>query len=313
MESKMADKNLITMYGRRRGPAGAALLLLFGFYFSLLFTACPPPVSDDIREKIPAEEGPPGLNGTSWNWDNVKLSFAGTTAALAGQSKAYPYQYDVTERTGSIVTLGDFSVSEDFLKLVFDDFNGLGARSFDNRAGALIGTKWRFGHALLEFTGVKARLHGISYGYSFEAADKKGSVNAAYGKPGPFTLSDDGAKLTFTAYRDSPNQVVFVKDTGDAPAPDPDSLVGSDWWWTGTSLHLDFISDTMTLLWSFTGYYVPAIMFDYTWDGAGGRVYNGRNSVGTKYDLGDYTVSGELLNFKQYGPYPHGAPFYLQD
>jgi hypothetical protein len=121
--------------------------------------------------------------------------------------------------------------------------------------------------------------------------------------------------MTFTAYRDSPNQVVFVRDTDAAPAPPPGdaSLVGSDWWWTGTSLHLDFISDTMTLLWSFTGYYVPPIMFDYTWNGGVGRVYNGRNSVGTKYDLGDYGVSGNVLNFVQYGPYPHGAVFYLQD
>jgi hypothetical protein len=239
---------------------------------------------------------------------------------MAGDPQAHPYTYDRTERSGSVTDIGAFTVDEDFLKLRFDNFMGTGERSFDNQNAALVGTKWRFGHAVLEFGGAKARLHGIDYGYNYNLTAKTGALTAAYGSPGPFTLSADETELTFTNYRECRYQgtaipVVFAKITPDTQSPPASSLIGSDWWWTGTSLHLDFITDSVALLWSVSGYYVPALLFDYNWNPAAGtgRVHTGRNDVGPKYDLGDFSIKGTLLNFVQYGPYPHGAAFYLQE
>ena len=282
------------------------------------------PSGEEEAEEEPEEpEGPPGLAGTSWAWSGVKLTFKESAVTMTGMGKPYAYTFNGTERTGSIETLGDFTVDQDFLRLTFENFNNLGGdpKVFDNQSATLTGTSWRFGRALLTFpSGAKARLHGFDYSYTYDPAAKTGAVTAKYGQPGPFTLNGDETALTFSNYRDSQYEgsaipVVFTKVTGTDQPPGDASLIGSDWWWTGTSLHLDFITETVVLLWSFTGYYVPPILFDYTHGAASGtgRIYNGRNDVGTKYDLGDYTISGDLLNFIQYGPYPHGAAFYLQE
>ncbi|MDR2375388.1 MAG: hypothetical protein LBD96_03005 [Treponema sp.] len=278
-----------------------------------------PPEEDDEEEP----EGPPGLAGTAWAWSGVKLTFRESAVTMTGVAKSYPYTFDGEERTGNIDTLGNFTVDQDFLRLTFENFNNLGGdpKVFDNLSAALTGTSWRFGRALLTFpSGAKARLHGFDYAYTYDSATKTGAITAKYGQPGPFTLSPEETTLTFSNYRDSKHEgsaipVVFTKVTGTDQPPGGASLIGSDWWWTGTSLHLDFITDTVVLLWSFTGYYVPPILFDYTHSAAEGtgRIFNGRNDVGTKYDLGDYTISGDLLNFVQYGPYPHGAAFFLQE
>jgi hypothetical protein len=99
------------------------------------------------------------------------------------------------------------------------------------------------------------------------------------------------------------------------PPVDDASFVGSDWRWDGTSLHLKFITENTALLWSDSGYYDPPILYDYRYDGGTktGRVFNGRNSVGVKYDLGDFSISGNVLHFAHYGPYPHGADFLYQE
>jgi hypothetical protein len=281
------------------------------------------PGEEEEEEEEEEPEGPPGLAGTAWAWSGVKLTFKETTVTMTGVARSYNYTFDSTERSGSIATLGDFTVDEDFLRLTFANFNDLGGdpKVFDNLGAALIGSSWRFGRALLKFSSAtKASLHGFDYAYTYDPAAKTGSITAKYGQPGPFVISADETTLAFSNYRDSAYEgsaipVVFSKVAGPDQDPGGASLIGSDWWWTGTSLRLDFITDTVVLLWSFTGYYVPPILFDYTWNAANGtgRIYNGRNDVGTKYDLGDYSVSGDLLNFIQYGPYPHGAAFYLQE
>jgi hypothetical protein len=274
----------------------------------------------DSNENDDNEANFPVLAGTAWEWSAIKLTFRSDTRVSQGTAN-YSYTYDTTERTGNIVTLGDFSISEDFLLLSFADYQGTGPREFVNLSAALTGSSWRFGRALLKFSSAtKVSLHGFEYSYTYDPATRTGSITANFGQPGPFTISEDETTLTFSNYRDSKYNnyaipVVFAKVAGADQEPGGTSLTGSDWWWTGTSLHLDFITETVVLLWSFTGYYVPPILFDYTWNAADGtgRIYNGRNDVGTKYDLGDYAISGGLLNFIQYGPYPHGAAFYVQE
>jgi hypothetical protein len=266
--------------------------------------------SEEEDPDDPAEEGLPGLAGTSWEWGSTRLRFTTATRVRSGNT-SYDYTYDRETRQGGITGLGDFSVDGDFLTLIFEDYMGSGKRVFENTDASLNGTVWRFGRALLEFGAAKARLHQMDYNYRYDAASRQGSLDASYGQPGPFTLSADGNTLTFSSYRGSPYAVSFVRDAGPDPAAGP--LVGSDWWWTGTSLHLDFITDTEVLLWSFTGYYVPPIIFDYQHASGSGRIYNGRNEIGTKYDLGAFSITGDVLNFVQYGPYPHGAAFYHQE
>jgi hypothetical protein len=288
--------------------------------FCFLLTACPPPVSNDINDSgdgTEQDDGPPGLSGTSWEWSGVKLSFKSETRVSRGTA-SYAYSYDRTERTGNIGSLGAFSVSEDFLSLTFSDFMGQGSRAFANLGAALIGTEWRLGQGVLSFTNAtRARFHGIDYSYSYDAGKKSGVITAEWGKPGPFTVSENGGALTFSNYRDSGLSVTFTVASAAAP-PEASSLLGSDWWWTGTSLHLDFVSEAprTALLWSFTGYYPIPIHYDFTYDSGNGTgsITNGRNAIGTKYDLGVFSISGgEVLNFNQYGPYPHGALFYKQD
>jgi hypothetical protein len=283
----------------------------------LLFSACAPSVSNDIEDngKVQEEtEELPGLSGTSWELDGVRLEFKNETEVTMGTA-SYSCSYDKETQEGNALTLGDFTVSEDFLQLVFSSFMGGGEAVFGNRVAVIIGTKWRLNHGLLEFGLAKVKLHRIEYDYSFDAASKTGVVTAEWGKPGAFSLSEDGNSITFSDYRNSGLTVVFTKVTESSPPIDSTSLLGSDWWWDSSSLHLDFITENTTLLWSISGYYEPPILFDYRYDTRTktGGIVNGRNSVGTKYDLGNFSISGNVLNFVQYGPYPHGAVFYNQE
>jgi len=288
---------------------------------ALLFTACPPPVEDEVpkttdttdEDTPPEDDTPLLLTGTIWEWaiTGIKLNFT-TDTKVSVNGKLYDYTYDSNMRTGTADTLGAFTVDEDFLKLRFIDFWNLGEAVFDNLNGALSGTKWTLNQGVLEFTARKAKLHKISYDYSFDSAAREGSVNADYGAPGACTMSEDGTTLTFSSYRGSGIPVSWTKQS-EAPAINTADLTGSDWWWDSTSLHLDFINSGTTLLWSFTGYYVPAITYDYTYNSGRGSITNGRNIVGAKYDLGTYSINGDVLSFVQYGPYPHGAVFYKQE
>jgi hypothetical protein len=292
-------------------------LLSFAFFVLLMFTACAPSVSNDIEDNDNGQdeiEELPGLSGTSWEWSGVKLELSETNITMNGGTSC-SYSYDKETREGTASALGAFTVSEDFLQLVFPSFMGGGEAVFGNSAAAIIGTKWRLNQGLLEFRPAKVKLHRIEYDYSFDAASKKGAVTAQWGKPGAFSVSEDGNSITFSDYRDSGLTVVFTKVTEGGPSVNDASLLGSDWWWDGTSLHLDFITENTTLLWSISGYYEPPILFDYRYNTGTktGGIVNGRNSVGTKYDLGDFSISGNVLNFVQYGPYPHGAVFYNQE
>jgi hypothetical protein len=325
----MADKNLTAMHGRGgRGrppnqgrPAKTArqpLFLFFTFCFSLLLTACPPPVSDDIRAETAAEEGPPGLDGTSWNWGGeggVKLSFRETTAALAGQSKAYPYQYDVTERTGSIVTLGDFSVSVDLRKLNFGNFNGLGAREFDNSAGEMVGTSWAWGQAFAVFELSRAVINGVRYPYTFNNAAKTGTISGITGAGG-FTLSADGTALSVPRWRGSQFPAEFQR--AETPTDWDGVLTGTSWGWQNAFngwMVIEFMSADRCILTHTESTYHDATPWEYVynWNAA---TSSGGIPLGTGYSegyggLGSFTINPNRsnMNFIQWKDYPHGANF----
>ena len=110
------------------------------------------PSGEEEAEEEPEEpEGPPGLAGTSWAWSGVKLTFKESAVTMTGMGKPYAYTFNGTERTGSIETLGDFTVDQDFLRLTFENFNNLGGdpKVFDNQSAALTGTSWRFGRRVV--------------------------------------------------------------------------------------------------------------------------------------------------------------------
>jgi hypothetical protein len=200
---------------------------------------------------------------------------------------------------------------------------GAGRAVFDNLNARISNTKWRLNRGVMEFRSRNEMyLHGAPYAYTYDPLTKTGTIGGIKDRNGRewnhiglFSITGDS--ITFTNYKESGLTVTYTKEPAGGGTANEASLVGTDWWWDGTSLHLEFINDTTTLLWSNTGYYEIPILFDYTFNAGTktGRVYNGRNAIGTKYDLGDYSISatGKTLSFTQYGPYPHGADFVKQE
>ncbi|MDR2494164.1 MAG: hypothetical protein LBD24_02965 [Spirochaetaceae bacterium] len=291
-----------------------------------IFASCAPEVETDPRPKKEAEaEEAVTLNGIVFQWDGTetRLTFRESTVTynVGYPPPAYPYTFDPETRAGTIETLGAFTVSEDFLTMDFPNFNGVAPAQCKNLNAAIVGSVWRLNHGVLTFGPKNVKLHKSTYTYSFDAATKTGTVsgvthtNGEWTKLGPFSLSDDGQSVTFSDYKESLIPVTFTKEPAGGGTSDSASLVGSDWWWDSTSLHLDFINENTALLWSISGYYAIPIIYDYTFNPSNhtGAVTNGRNRIGTKYALGTYGIQRDVLSFVQYGPYPHGADFRRQE
>jgi hypothetical protein len=256
-------------------------------------------------------ENPAPLQDTVWKWNTITLKFINATQAqLSGETLSYTF--DENTLTGNVNTAGDFTINNDWSSLTFASYKSGGPRTFNNGDSSMIGSKWYLGEAALEFTNAhNVSLHGVTYNYNYDNDTKTGAITGGeWNIIGGFTINSD--TITFSDYKESGLSLSYTK--GNAPAPD--GLSGTDWWWNTTSLHIEFISASKVLMWSTTGYYTIPFVYDYTYNAAAktGSITNGKNKTNeSKYDLGNFGISGTLLAFTQYGPYPHGADFTKQE
>jgi hypothetical protein len=289
----------------------------------------------DTNEQQESETSAP-LQNTVWNWSTVTLKFVDATQAqLAGDTLAYTY--NETTRAGAIVTVGEFTTNEDWAALTFASYKGGAARTFNNSNSSMIGSKWYFGAAELEFLSSRyIRIHGKEYTYTYNPENRSGAISgdisnnsATYdgisqgdviNALGPFTLAADTLSLTFSNYRNSTFTATFLKDADPGAAG---TLTGSAWYWP--SLVLEFLPNGKALMYSFTGYYPHPHIYPYNYDsgektgsfGTAERVcaYSSSTlSIGSfeikeNFDTGDGTIALFDLYFSNYKSYGHRADF----
>ncbi|MDR2375387.1 MAG: hypothetical protein LBD96_03000 [Treponema sp.] len=258
-------------------------------------------------------EGPPGLAGTAWAWSGVKLTFKETTVTMTGVAKPYPYTFDGTERTGSIDTLGDFTIDQDFLRLTFENFNNLdgGPKVFENLGAALTGSKWAWGQTFVTFESSRAVINGVRYPYTFNSAAGTGSID----KIGAFTLNEGGT-LSIPVWRKSSYGVTLVKT--EAPPAWNGSPVGTSWGWQNAFngwMVIEFMTERDCILTHTESTYHDDIPWEfvYTWNSASqsGDIPEGVGTSEGFPGLGSFTINGDrsFMNFAAWRTYPHGALF----
>jgi hypothetical protein len=118
-------------------------LCLGALFMALVFSSCPPPVSNDIEntgqdetEKLPEWKG--SLVGTSWGWENAfngwmvlefttesdcTLTFTNSTFQ-DDTPLEYTYSYNPGTNTWTIPTQGTFSVGENKAYISFAQWRG---------------------------------------------------------------------------------------------------------------------------------------------------------------------------------------------
>jgi hypothetical protein len=272
--------------------------------------ATPPEQNGGGKEE---SEGPSGLAGTAWEWSGVKLTFRESSVTMAGSSKPYPYTFDGTERSGSIETLGDFTVDQDFLRLTFENFNNLGGdpKVFDNLGAALMGSKWAWGQTFIAFESSRAVVNGARYPYAFNSADRIGSID----KIGAFTLNDDGT-ISIPVWRKSSYGITLAK--ADAPPAWNGSLIGTSWGWQNAFngwMVIEFMTEGDCILTHTESTYHDDIPWEfiYTWNSASqsGDIPEGIKTSEGFAGLGSFTIDADhsYMSFIQWREYPHGAVF----
>jgi hypothetical protein len=275
--------------------------------------ATPPEHNGDDDDEEEEPEGPPGLAGTVWAWSGVKLTFKESAVTMTGSAKSYPYTFDATERSGSIETLGDFTVDEDFLRLTFANFNDLGGdpKVFDNLGAALTGSKWAWGQTYVVFESVRAVVNGVRYPYTFNSAAGTGSID----KIGAFTLNENGT-ISIPVWRKSSYGATLVR--AEAPPAWNGSLVGTSWGWQNAFngwMVIEFMTGGDCILTHTESDYHDDIPWEfvYTWNSAAqsGDIPEGIGTSDGFPGLGSFTINADrtYMNFGQWRSYPHGALF----
>ena len=273
----------------------------------------PPPKQDDDNDEEEEPEGPPSLAGTTWAWSGLKLTFKESAVTMTGVGKPYAYTFDGTERTGSIETLGDFTVDQDFLHLTFENFNNLGGdpKVFENQSVVLTGSKWAWGQAFVAFESSRVVINGVRYPYTFNSAAGTGSIN----KIGAFTLNEDGT-ISIPAWRKSSYGVTLTKT--EAPPAWNGSPVGTSWGWQNAFngwMVIEFMSDTECILTHTESTYHDDIPWEfvYTWNSAAqsGDIPEGTGTSEGFPGLGAFIINEDrsYMNFAAWRTYPHGALF----
>jgi hypothetical protein len=282
--------------------------------FCFLLTACPPPVSNDITDSgdgTERDDGPPGLAGTVWEWSGVKLSFKSDTSVSHG-TKTYPYAFNRAARTGNITTLGDFSVSEDFLTMSFADYMGTGPKTFDNSAAAIAGSSWAWGQTFVSFEASGVRVNGVSYPYTFDSASHTGAIE----KIGAFTLNEAGDLIDIPHWRRSSFDV-RLESVSAVPVWNG-SLTGSAWGWQNAFngwMIIEFMSEENCILTHTESTYHDDTPWEYvySWNAASssGSIPAGSGPSQGYGGLGSFTIDANrsYMSFIQWRDYPHGAVF----
>jgi hypothetical protein len=270
------------------------------FFLALVFSSCPPSVSDNIENPGQNETKElPGLSGTSWELDGVKLEFKSETEVTMNGTQSYSYSYDRGNRIGNASTLGDFTVSEDSLQLEFPNFMGSGKAIFDNSAREIIVTIWFWGQGVLSFGMAKVTINGVAYTYTYDRTVQTGTIE----KIGSFSLGED--ELTIQHWRGSSFDVVFSKGT----APEWNgSLVGTAWGWENAFngwMIFEFMTEDACILTFTESTYNDDTPFEY------GYTFNSGTNTGNILTQGTFSVGENkaYISFAQWREYPHGAVF----
>jgi hypothetical protein len=276
-------------------------LCLGALLTALVFSSCPPPVSNDIAYNGSGQdktEELPGLSGTSWEWVGVKLEFKSETRVTMGTA-SYSYTYDRASKTGNAATLGAFTVSEDSLHLEFPSFMGSAEAVFDNSAAAIVGTTWFWGQGVLTFGMSKITINGVGYPYTYNGTAKTGTIE----KIGSFSLDEDA--LTIQRWRGSGFNAVFSRGT----APEWNgSLVGTSWGWENAFngwMIFEFMTESDCVLTFTNSTFHDDTPEEYTYS------YNAGANTWTVPTQGTFSIGGNnaYISFVQWRDYPHGAVY----
>jgi hypothetical protein len=275
-------------------------LCLGALFIALVFSSCPSPVSDDIENPGQNEtEELPGLSGTSWELDGVKIEFKSETEVTMNGTRSYSYSYNRENRSGNASALGAFTVSEDFLRLEFPDFMGSGKAIFDNSARAIVRTTWFWGQGVLSFGMSKVTINGVAYPYTYDGTAKTGTIE----KIGSFSLGEN--ELTIQHWRGSSFDAAFSKGT----APEWNgSLVGTAWGWENAFngwMIIEFMTVGDCILTFTNSTFHDDTPFEYSYS------YDIGTNTWTIPTQGTFSIGGNnsYLSFVQWQGYPHGAVF----
>jgi hypothetical protein len=196
------------------------------------------------------EDFAPGgeMVNTKWAFASISLKFNSPAQAVMGND-AYVYLYDDAEKTGYVEQLGSFTFDDEAQTVTFNSYLGGRALVFQTELdGALVGTKWRWGNSLLEFTKPnKVLLRTKTYTYVYESADNAGSVVGL----GEFSVGGDTPRIiSFPEYKkdagpDYDFAVDFTEQLTDTSITLNDTLAGTEWYWESQyGGYLTFLTDT---------------------------------------------------------------------
>jgi hypothetical protein len=230
----------------------------------------------------------------------MTLALSETTITMNATAR-YPYSYDRAGRTGAVLTLGVFTVSEDYLRLTFPQFMGGGSAVFDNSAAAIIGPSWFWGQCVVRFGMALATINGVGHSYAYDGAAKTGTIE----KIGAFSLAEDG--IAIREWRRSRFDVLLRRQSGGPPVWNG-SLVGTAWGWTNPFNGLmifEFMTEGACILTFTESAYHDDAPEEYAY------AYEASSNAGTIPTQGAFSVGEDnaYLFFAQWQSYPHGAVF----
>jgi hypothetical protein len=197
------------------------------------------------------EDFAPGgeMVNTKWAFASLSLKFNSPVQAAMGND-TYVYLYDDAEKKGQIEQLGSFTFDDEAQTVTFSNYLGGRALVFQTELdGALVGTKWRWGNSLLEFTKPnKVLLRNKTYTYVYESEPNAGNVAGL----GAFSVggSDTARIISFPEYKkdagpDYDFAVEFAEQLTDTNVTLNDTLAGTEWYWESIyGGYLTFLTDT---------------------------------------------------------------------
>ncbi|MDR1128132.1 MAG: hypothetical protein LBL20_02380 [Treponema sp.] len=237
---------------------------------------------------------------TKWAFASISLKFNSPTQAAMGND-SYVYLYDDAKKTGLVETLGGFSFDDEAQTVTFSSYRGGSALVFQTELdSALVGSKWRWGNSLLEFTKPnKVALRNKTYTYVYESAPTAGDVAGL----GGFSISGaDGQRtLSFPEYKkavgpDYGFAVDFAEQLTDTNVTIATTLAGTEWYWESIyGGYLTFLTETK----------IAGSSATYTWN-PGER--NGKMDVFGNFIVTNNDTHITFTNIKGYG---HTAEFDL--
>jgi hypothetical protein len=158
------------------------------------------------------------LVGTVWGWGHARLGFTTTRQVLVG-AVAQSYHYNTATQTGTVKTLGDFTLSEGVL--TFTDYKGYGfPASFREQRedtaptleDTLVGTEWTWGSEwgaswIVFISETHSRNGTYLDWYVYDPLSRQGEIEYM----GKFTISRDGTTLFIPQYGTYPHSATFTR------------------------------------------------------------------------------------------------------